>query len=85
MLNELDNKELREMCLLINELTLSLKMNNNWINLIQNPSGMSVDDRAFHYMYAYESLGDVFEINQSNIDKLNLIASFLDGLNNFLE
>lgn len=85
MENEINKEKLTEVYSSIHELVLSIKMCNNWINLVPSPNGMSMEDRAFHYLYTYGSLDDLFEINQRNIDKLNAITSFLIGLKDDLE
>ena len=85
MENKINKDQLKALNSSIHELVLSIKMCNNWIDLVKNPSSMSVEDMAFHYTYTYTALEDVFEINQGNIDKLNAITSFLIDLKDDLE
>lgn len=85
MKNKINKDQLKALNSDIYEMILSIKMSNNWINLVPSPNGMSMDDRAFHYLYTYGSLDDLFEINQRNIDKLNAITSFLIDLQDDLE
>lgn len=85
MKNKINKDQLNALNSDIYEIILSIKMSNNWIDLVKNPSSMSVEDMAFHYTYTYNALEDVFDINQENIDKLNAITSFLIDLKDDLE
>ncbi|APZ49705.1 hypothetical protein BW721_08555 [Jeotgalibaca sp. PTS2502] len=85
MKNKINKDQLKALNSDIYEIILSIKMSNNWIDLVKNPSSMSVEDMAFHYTYTYNALEDVFDINQANIDKLNAITSFLIDLQDNLE
>ena len=85
MKNKINKDQLKALNSDIYEMILSIKMSNNWINLVPSPNKTSMDDRAFHYLYVHESLDDLFEINQINIDKLNAISIFLIDLQDNLE
>ena len=59
-----------------------LILQNDYLNMVENPKNLNADEMVTRYMYLERALDNMFELNQDLVDQLEDVAVYLYDLAN---
>lgn len=59
-----------------------LILQNDYLNMVENPKNLNADEIVTKYMYLEKALDNMFELNQDLVDQLEDVAVYLYDLAN---
>ena len=57
-----------------------LILQNDYLNMVENPKNLNADEIVTKYMYLEKALDNMFELNQDLVDQLEDVAVYLYDL-----
>ena len=57
-----------------------LVLENDYLNMVENPKNLKADEVLTRYMYLEKALDNMFELNQDLVDQLEDVAVYLYDL-----
>ena len=57
-----------------------LILQNDYLNMVENPKNLNTDEIVTKYMYLEKALDNMFELNQDLVDQLEDVAVYLYDL-----
>lgn len=57
-----------------------LVLENDYLNMVENPKNLNADEMVTRYIYLERALDNMFELNQDLVDQLEDVAVYLYDL-----
>ena len=59
-----------------------LILQNDYLNMVENPKNLNADEMVTRYIYLERALENMYELNQDLVDQLEDVAAYLYDLAN---
>lgn len=75
--NDAKVDETQEKAAMVSGIMHTIQLHNDFIDLVENPSGISIEEARTRYAHLYGTLGNMHELNQHMMRNLDDIACYL--------